>query len=391
MDTISVKNDNPLPSHFEEFAEGRRNGFLSMKELKDQGRNIIGTFCTYTPKEILYAAGAVPVGLCGTTDEYIPDAERDLPKNLCPLIKASYGHALTDTCPFMYFSDMVVGETTCDGKKKMYEFLGELKDMHIMMLPQTYQFESGLALYKSEMVRLIEKLEEKFGVTINDEQLAQAIRDTNEERKLLLEFLKLGKLEPAPIHGMELANVQEGYEFMFDRDERIKMIKELTELTKERYENELKDSGIKRPRILMTGGPNSGVKDKIIQTLQDAGCDTVVFDSCNGIREKLDTIDETIEPLDALSSKYMHIGCSVMTYNNRRMNDIKELAKEFHVDAIVEVVLQACHTFAIEALHVERLAKDELEIPYLKIGTDYSENDAGQIKTRIEAFVEMLD
>ena len=77
MDTISVKNDNPLPSHFEEFAEGRRNGFLSMKELKDQGRNIIGTFCTYTPKEILYAAGAVPVGLCGTTDEYIPDAERE--------------------------------------------------------------------------------------------------------------------------------------------------------------------------------------------------------------------------------------------------------------------------------------------------------------------------
>ena len=122
--------DYALPQQFNEFAEVRRNGFLEMKERKDRGENIVGTFCTYTPIEILYAADTVPVGLCGTSDEFIPAAERDLPKNLCPLIKASYGHALTETCPFMYFSDMIVGETTCDGKKKMYEFLSETKDMH---------------------------------------------------------------------------------------------------------------------------------------------------------------------------------------------------------------------------------------------------------------------
>ena len=73
------------------------------------------------------AMGAVTVGLCSMTDETIPIAERDLPRNLCPLIKASYGFAVSDKCPFFYFSDVVVGETTCDGKKKMYEYMSAEK------------------------------------------------------------------------------------------------------------------------------------------------------------------------------------------------------------------------------------------------------------------------
>ena len=83
------------------------------------------------------AMGASTVSLCSTSDETIPEAEKDLPKNLCPLIKSSYGFAKTDKCPFFYFSDVVVGETTCDGKKKMYELMGEFKDVFIMELPNT--------------------------------------------------------------------------------------------------------------------------------------------------------------------------------------------------------------------------------------------------------------
>ena len=108
---------------FEEFADQRRNSFLAIKKLKDEGTPVVGVFCTYLPKEIANAMGAAVVGLCSVSDETIPDAEKDLPRNLCPLIKSSYGFAKTDKCPFFYFSDLVVGETTCDGKKKMYELL----------------------------------------------------------------------------------------------------------------------------------------------------------------------------------------------------------------------------------------------------------------------------
>ena len=126
-----------LPEVFEEFAEQRKNSFLALKKIKDQGTPVVGAYCTYFPREIAMAMGAVTVGLCSTSDETIPDAEKDLPKNLCPLIKSSYGFAVTDKCPFFYFSDVVVGETTCDGKKKMYEYISEFKNVYIMELPNT--------------------------------------------------------------------------------------------------------------------------------------------------------------------------------------------------------------------------------------------------------------
>ena len=116
-----------LPENFETYPEARKNGFLRMKALKENGTKVVGLFCSFVPQELVYAAGMVPVGLCSFTDEPIPAAETRLPKNLCPLIKASYGFALTDTCPYFYFSDLVVGETTCDGEMKMFELLGEIK------------------------------------------------------------------------------------------------------------------------------------------------------------------------------------------------------------------------------------------------------------------------
>lgn len=122
-----------LPENFETYPEARKKAFLVMKELKEQGHRIVGVFCTYTPWELILAADAVAVVLCGIGDDNIPAAEIRLPKNLCPLIKASYGAAVTDRCPFFYFSDMVLAETTYDGKKKMYELMSELKHCHRLL------------------------------------------------------------------------------------------------------------------------------------------------------------------------------------------------------------------------------------------------------------------
>ena len=125
-----------LPKNFESFNEARRKSFMALYNAKEQGKKIIGTFCSYTPVEIIYAAGAVSVGLCGKSEQGITEAEAHLPKTLCPLIKASYGMALTEQCPFFYFSDGILAETTCDGKKKMYELMNFLKPVHVMNLPQ---------------------------------------------------------------------------------------------------------------------------------------------------------------------------------------------------------------------------------------------------------------
>ena len=94
-----------LPKTFDEFVDARKQGFIRAKEFKDNGGKLAGCLCSYTPQELLDAAGVATVGLCGTSSETIPDAEKVLPKNLCPLIKSTYGFAYSEKCPYTYFSD----------------------------------------------------------------------------------------------------------------------------------------------------------------------------------------------------------------------------------------------------------------------------------------------
>ena len=98
-----------LPAIFDQFSEARQKGFLTVMDLKERGIPLVGTYCTFMPQEIPMAAGAVVVSLCSTSDETIEEAEKDLPRNLCPLIKSSYGFGKTDKCPYFNFSDLVVG------------------------------------------------------------------------------------------------------------------------------------------------------------------------------------------------------------------------------------------------------------------------------------------
>ncbi|MBU5438810.1 2-hydroxyacyl-CoA dehydratase family protein [Tissierella sp. MSJ-40] len=379
-----------LPENFESYEEARREGFLKVKALKEQGTNVVGVFCTYTPIELIYAAGAVPVGLCGTSDEPIADAEMHLPKNLCPLIKSSYGFAVSEKCPYFYFSDMIVGETTCDGKKKMYELLNEIRPTHVMHLPQGQDKDHAFRYWRDEMVRLKETLEEKFNIEITNEKLKQSIKERNHERKVLLDFYELGKLNPSPITGYEINTVMETLGFQFDRKSQCSFIEDRTKELKEKYEKELKGKKSSRPRILITGCPTGGVRDKVLKTIEDSGADIVAFENCCGVREKAQLVDETIDPIDALTEKYLNISCSIMTPNPRRFIALDEMIDEYEIDGVIEVVLQACHTFNVESYNVKKFVTEKKEKPYLYIETDYSKLDVGQINTRINAFLEMI-
>ena len=241
-----------LPEHFEEFADARRKGFLAVKELKESGKNICGIFCQYTPTEILRAAGLYEVGLCGKSNAPIKTAETRLPANLCPLIKASYGHALEDSCPYAYFSDIVVGETTCDGKKKMFELMNDIKDTFVMQLPSVRD-EAAVDAWEKEIVRFWKKLEDFYGITISEEDVKRAIELKNRERDVVLKFLELGKLNPAPISGYELGSRLDALGFNPDIEGRCQLIEERTKEVLKDWEENYKGKPSKRPRILVTG------------------------------------------------------------------------------------------------------------------------------------------
>lgn len=379
---------NKLPDVFESFNDARKKGFLTMKEEKDKGRKVVGTFCTYTPRELIYAADAISVSLCSTSDETVPDAEKVLPKNLCPLVKSSYGFAITDKCPYMYFSDMIIGETTCDAKKKMYELLGEIKDTHVMQLPHSKN-NFSMALWKNELVELIKKLEEKFDVKITEDKIKEAIKLCNKERKAMKEFFNLAKLNPSPIKGADMHEALYSSNFKFDRELYINEIKSLTNSLKEKYDKGETPFKKGTPRILITGCPTGGLVDKIVKQLEEAGSSVVCFENCVGTKNFEMLVDENKEPIDAIAERYLNIPCSIMTPNDGRMDRIKEYIKDYSVDGVVDVTLTACHTYAIETEKVRR-AVEGCGKSYLAIETNYSNSDSGQLKTRLEAFVEML-
>ena len=377
-----------LPENFVTYDEARKAGFIKMKELKEKGARVVGVFCSFVPVEILMAGGAVNASLCASSEQPIPAAETKLPRNLCPLIKASYGFALTDTCPYFYFADLIVGETTCDGKKKMFELMNELKETYVMQLP-AQRNERGLDLWKKEIIALKEKLEDFYGIQITEEDIKKAIRLKNRERKAMLRFMELGKLYPSPISGYEISTVSDSLGFNFDMEDRIRRVEERTKEVLKDWEENYKGKTSKRPRLLITGCPNGGVRDKIIKTVEEMGADVVAFDSCSGTREKVEEVDETMPVFDALAKKYLNINCSVMSPNDSRQGYIKEMIHDYQVDGVVEIILQSCHTYNIVAHFVKRTVEAE-GIPYLMIETDYSKSDQGQIATRLEALLETL-
>ncbi|PKM73387.1 MAG: hypothetical protein CVU91_05530 [Firmicutes bacterium HGW-Firmicutes-16] len=379
-----------LPETFEEFSEARKNGFIRVKKIKEEGGLIAGVFCTYTPLEILDAAGLTAVGLCGMSNETIPAAESELPKNLCPLIKSSYGFALSDKCPYTYFSDIIIGETTCDGKKKMYELLGEIKDTYIIQLPQGQDRAYSAELWTKELRRLIRTLEEKFGVEITDEKLRSAVCLRNDERKAKTELMELSRLQPPPLRGLDLYKVLEGSGFVFDIAASAEAMQSTKRKALEKYEAGDRPVSKNAKRILVTGCPIGGVLEKTVGTIESSGGVVVCFENCGGVKATRELADaEADDIVQEISRRYLNIGCAIMTPNQNRVNLIRSLVDEYHIDGVVEILLQACHPYTVEAHTIRRLSS-EIGMPYLGIETDYSNTDTGQLSTRIEAFMEML-
>ena len=378
------------PAMMEKIEELRGVNSVKIKEASEAGQKVVGMYCVFSPQEIAMAAGAIPVSLCGTSNDPVEAAEKELPRNLCPLIKSSYGFAITDKCPYFYFSDILLAETTCDGKKKMYELMGKLKPMHLMNLPQTANGEENLALWKNEMVRFKKYLEEMLQVEITEDKLKAAIQLVNRERDVMKRLHQLNAHKPAPLTGMDMMKAQWIKGFNVDKEAGIEMIEALIQEVEENLETLQAVMGQEGPRILLTGVPVGIGSDKVIRLIEEGGGRVVALENCTGYKGLDVMVDETKEPLEALAEKYLSTPCSCMHDNKGRLDLIGRMATEYQVDGVLDLTWQACHTYNIESFFVREFVREELGLPFLQIETDYSESDAGQLKLRIDAFLETI-
>jgi len=371
----------------EDFAKIRQVNVMRIKEGKEQGQKVVGIYCTYCPQELILAAGAIPVGLCGTSEAPIALAEETLPRNLCPLIKSSYGFAAGDTCPFFHFSDLVIGETTCDGKKKMFELMQEIKPVYVMQLPHVHQNENSFNLWVEELRSLRTWLEQNLDTTITDEGLWKAINEINQETAAAKAICDINQMDPPPISGLDLLTVTWSRTFSSNKAEVIEMLKEV----REEYINNAPTDKTGRPRVLLTGCPVGLGSEKVVRLIEEAGGSMVAMENCSGYKTlELQTDQSQDDPIVALASKYLQIPCSCMTPNPYRMELLEQMMENFKVDAVIDLTWQACHTYNIEAYEVGRLVKSK-NIPFLHLESDYSNSDLESLKVRIEALLEMVE
>jgi benzoyl-CoA reductase/2-hydroxyglutaryl-CoA dehydratase subunit BcrC/BadD/HgdB len=367
---------------------------LRIKELQDakaEGRKIVGTFCVFVPEELTLAADAVQVGLCAGAEVGQEAAETLVPRNTCALIKSFIGFKLARICPFTESCDLVVGETTCDGKKKAYEAFSEHVPMHVMEVPQQKN-EADRALWKAEVLRYRDELETLTGKTITAEKLKNAIRTVNDRRRALQRLNRLRAAVPTPISGRDVLLINQVSFY----DDPIRFTQSINKLCDELEARIGEKGGIadpKTPRLMLSGCPMAVPNWKLPFVIESSGAVVVGEESCIGTRNTRDLVDESGETLeemlDAICERYMKIDCACFTPNTERLDNVNAMAKELGVDGVIHYALMFCQPYGHEAIKVEKSLQKE-GIPMLTIETDYSMEDVAQLKTRVEAFVEMI-
>ncbi len=359
-----------------------------IQKSKKNGKKVVGTFCVFVPDEVILAADAVGVGLCSGSQFWVEDGEKVLPRNICPLVKAFMGAKISRTCPYFQSTDMIVGETTCDAKKKAYEILEEYMPVHVMELPQMKR-EKDFQEWQDEIKLFIKKIEEFTGNKITVEKLKNSIDLVNKKRRALKRLYDLRKHTPSPISGLDALLVSQ-VAFVDDPIRFTEKTEELCNELDERIKT-MKPNG--RKRIMITGTPMSVPNWKIHHIIEGLNAEIVAEETCTGTRyfekevsDEGDTIDDLVRNI---AERYMNINCACFTPNNDRIDDIIKYAEEYNADGVIYCNLSFCHTYAIEYGKVEKALKEK-NIPLINIETDYSEEDVGQIRTRVEAFLEMI-
>lgn len=369
---------------------GRIKEMLDAKE-EGKAKKIVGSFCLYVPEEIIQAAGGISVGLCSGADWATDKVEEHLPRNTCPLIKSFTGFKLGQVCPYIESADLVVGENTCDGKKKAYEFFGTQKPMYIMDVPNV-KSDTTRAMWREQVRNLAKRVEQETGVEITAESLSAAIKVANAKRRALQRLSATRAADPVPISGLDsLLTVQAA--FMDDPVRLTGAVNDMADECEQRVAEGVGAAPKGAKRILYTGTPMAVPNWKLFTLIEKAGAVVVGEECCTGSRYYKDLVDEsgtTVDQmLDAIADRYYGINCAIFTPNDGRVEDVMQMAKDLHADGIIDCSLQFCTIYEMEAFGLEKAAQDA-GIPYMHITTDYSNEDSGQLTTRIEAFLELI-
>lgn len=383
-------------TYFDDLWDNLQTGRIQeLDELKQQGKPLVGTFCIFVAEETVTAAGGACYGLCSGSPASIPEAEKELPRNICPMIKSAHGFKMLKVCGYTQSADFIYGETTCEAKKKTWEVLGKHHPVHVMHIPQKKDAKS-MRLWKEEVEEFNAHIEQVTGRELSFEELKHGTEVINAKRAALRRFDALRSMhgDVIPVSGRDGILVMQ-LSFI---DEPVRFTKALHALCDELDERVRAGTSVTpsgTPRLIVLGTPFAAPNWKLHHIVETSGAAIINEESCIGHRYYRDDVDlEGVQTKDdvvqRMMARYEKIDCACFTPNQGRIDKIVQMVRDRQADGVIYYTLAFCHTYNVEAhLVTEALRKEG--IPFLTMESDYSPEDAGQIKTRVEAFVESIN
>ncbi len=356
-----------------------------IEELKRQGKRIFGWLCTYVPEEIIHAAGALPIRISGYSEEMeLEDGNAYMYINNCSFSRSCLQMGLRGGYDYL---DGIVAGSTCDGARRLFDLWRHYIDTpfyHVLTVPRKLS-ERAHGLYQSQVMQFKQHLEEFLGVEISDAALRKSIDLYNESRSLLGRLYELRKADSPPISGAETMEVLNA-SFRMPKETFNEWLKQLLD--------ELAESGRKhssRARLMVVGSVMNN--PEFIKSIEERGGLVVADELCTSTRYWSDPVvlEGEQAPLEAISRRYLNnFPCARMYPSEERFNRVIQLARDFRVDGVISQIIRYCVPYAHDVpLLTERLNAEG--IPVLALDVEYGTSGSGQIQTRVQAFLEMLE
>ncbi|MDI6788904.1 MAG: double-cubane-cluster-containing anaerobic reductase [Planctomycetota bacterium] len=397
QNNLSLMRASPNRAKGMRYFEEILSGDSRVKEIQLLNTKIIGIFCNFIPEELIHSAGAIPIRLCSGFYETIETAEKILPRDICPLIKSSFG-ALALNLPYFNHCSLSIIPTPCDGKKRLAELFSDYIPVWTLELPQTKNLNKSFDRWLTEIRSLKKRLESFVGVKISKSRLKSSIKLLHKRTEVFRRLHRIRKINPPVINGRDvLLVIQSAF---YDDPER--WIEKTTDLCNEleggvgkKTEKPIA-SAPKTKRLLLTGAPLIWPNFKILNIIEASGAVVVADELCSGTRYLYDPVEVDEWTMDgmlmAMSARYLYPStCPCFPINrDDRIDAILRLVDEFSCQGVIYHNMRLCQLYDIEQGLVKKVLLDK-GIPMLSLQTDYSSEDLGPLKNRVEAFLEMLE
>jgi benzoyl-CoA reductase/2-hydroxyglutaryl-CoA dehydratase subunit BcrC/BadD/HgdB len=394
----SDKNRPKTMKYFDEMADlfGKRE--KEIIQAKKSGKKVIGYLCLFAPIELILAADAIPVRINSGWYDAAKIGDRVVPVEVCPVIRSTIGAKMASLSPFLENSDAIISVLTCDGMTKLGEILADYTPIWQMSIPRVKDSDQSLRLWIDEIKSIKKQIEKLTGNIITRKKLRRAIELTQKATKAFRRLQQLRRGNPVIMGRDAMLAIQT---YVWDDVERwTKNTNKLCDELEKRVKNEDWSVPPDTPRVLITGTPMFWPDNwKVPSLVEEANPQGVILadELCSSERILNDPVgvDEWSmnDMLNAIGERYLMAStcpCFSSTDGNEdRINWLITKIKDYKIDGVIYYVVRGCMLYAMEYTRVKKVL-DSINVPVYYLDTEYTREDVGQMKTRVEAFLEML-